>query len=261
MGRTDQVGVRSRSVLGSAVVVTTALVAGACGSAGDEPELALPEGWTLQLQADDDDASAELAIDFGSVAETAPEEQQAPAPEPPPSPTPTPTPEPPPEPATDAELARRWWQWAAAEPWSTSPLADPDGGDCHRNQPDDVWFLAPSVGGDAERACTIPRGRDVFVPVLVRWCDPEVECGFTDPQGAALLDDEGLTLVPVSNTAPYEVAGVADNPVTPSGEPMTVTDTGWWVRIPDLTPGNHELVVYGTSLELEVAVRYRIEVR
>ncbi len=262
MGRSDHSGVRSRSVLGSAVVVTTALLAAACGSQADEPELALPEGWTFQLQTDDEPAPA---IDFGAIAEAAvgqqvDEPEPAPLPEPDPTPTPEPTPEPPPEPATDDELARRWWQWAADEPWDTSPLADPDGTHCHRNQPDDVWFLAPSVGGEADRVCTIPPGRELFVPVLVRWCDPAGECGFTDPQGAALLDGRELALLPVSNTTPYEVAGTADNPVTPSSDPMRVTDTGWWVRIADLSPGRHELVVYGTSLELEVAVRYLLDV-
>ncbi len=265
MGRSDHRRVRSRSVLASAVVVATALVAGACGSQSEDPELALPEGWTFQVQADGAEPVDSVAIDFGVVAEAAapdadPPAEPAPLEDPEPEPTPEPPPEPAPEPASDAELARRWWQWAAAEPWATSPLADPDGGDCHRNQPDDVWFLAPSIGREAERGCAVPGGRELFVPVLVRWCDPADDCRFTDPQGAAVLDGDELALIPVSNAVPYEVAGAADNAVTPSSEAMTVTDTGWWARIPELTPGTHELVVYGSSLELEVAVRYVLEV-
>jgi hypothetical protein len=259
--------VGSRLVLGPAVAIAAALVISACGGGAQDSEYALPEGWTLDLGgaeaeptpvppagfAPPADPASVPPAGFAPPADPASSDGEAAAPA-------EPTPEPPPEPATDAELAERWWQWAALEAWDTSPLADLDGGDCNRNQPDDVWFLAPSIDGEAIRTCAVPADREIFVPVLARWCDPGGECSFTDPQGAALLDGTALDLIRVSNSTPYEIVGVIDNPVTPSDEPMPVIDTGWWVRVPPLGAGSHELVVYGSSLELEVTVSYDLTV-
>ncbi len=56
-----------------------------------------------------------------------------------------------------------WWQWCSAEPDDTNPVADMTGEICDKNQTDsDVWFLAGTFGGEAERTCIIPAGKAIF---------------------------------------------------------------------------------------------------
>ena len=264
MGPTDHSVVLIRLPLIASASLVAALIVGGCGAGSDPDDVTLPEDWSFNFAgetgtADDLDSAAPP-----SALAAPPQPAVSPAPaaalESTVVPSTEATPAPAPEPASSAELARRWWQWAAIEPWDTSPLSDSDGSDCGRNQPADVWFLAPSIGSEADRKCALPADRELFVPVLARWCDPDDECEFTAAKGAAVLDGETLDLEAVSNSSVYELVGSQDNPVTPSAEPMSVTDTGWWVRIAALDPGQHELVVYGTSLELETAVRYELTV-
>jgi len=42
---------------------------------------------------------------------------------------------------------------------------------CAINQEGSVWFLADQLGGREERTSTIPAGKAIFVPLLVRVCD------------------------------------------------------------------------------------------
>ncbi len=62
-------------------------------------------------------------------------------------------------------LAARWWQWGCPES-GRSPISDKTGALAGQNQPDDVWFLAGTFGGSAERHCTVPAGRPLFFPVF-----------------------------------------------------------------------------------------------
>ncbi|WP_246095077.1 hypothetical protein [Streptomyces roseicoloratus] len=63
-------------------------------------------------------------------------------------------------------LAARWWQWALSAPDDRSPVADRTGEHADWRQPDDVWFLAGTYGGQVVRRCEIPSDRPVFFPVL-----------------------------------------------------------------------------------------------
>ena len=42
---------------------------------------------------------------------------------------------------------------------------------CAVNQEGAVWFLADQLGGREERACSIPSGRTILIPLLVGECD------------------------------------------------------------------------------------------
>ena len=61
------------------------------------------------------------------------------------------------------ELASEWTNWLVAEPFATNPALDPDGRFCDLNQQGNVWFLASTFGGVADRTCEIPAGKAIFL--------------------------------------------------------------------------------------------------
>jgi hypothetical protein len=61
------------------------------------------------------------------------------------------------------ELASAWTNWLVKEPIATNPAFDVDGSLCGLNQEGDVWFLASTFDGVADRTCEIPAGKGVFL--------------------------------------------------------------------------------------------------
>jgi hypothetical protein len=60
-----------------------------------------------------------------------------------------------------------WWKWCMNNPTGTSASEDTTGEFCAKNQNDaDVWFLAGTFGGKAERNCNIPARRAIFFPIV-----------------------------------------------------------------------------------------------
>lgn len=62
-----------------------------------------------------------------------------------------------------AELVSKWTNWLVAEPIATNPAFDPDGRFCDKHQKGDVWFLASTFGGVADRTCEVPAGKAIFL--------------------------------------------------------------------------------------------------
>ncbi len=60
-------------------------------------------------------------------------------------------------------LVSEWTNWLTAEPIATNPAFDPDGRDCGRNQSGNVWFLASTFEGIADRSCEVPAGKALFL--------------------------------------------------------------------------------------------------
>lgn len=105
------------------------------------------------------------------------------------------------------ELTARWWQWALAIPSSVHPLSqkasDPTGANyCMVGQHGGAWFLGgifkvvdgppasvdtPSAGNggtmpdEITRACTIPLGTPILMPVLNAACDTAGEVASGNP--------------------------------------------------------------------------------
>lgn len=68
------------------------------------------------------------------------------------------------------ENVRNWLQWAMAQPDATGPITDQTGAACAVGQQGPVWFLAGNYGGSTVRECNIPAGKQLFFPLLNRWC-------------------------------------------------------------------------------------------
>jgi hypothetical protein len=76
---------------------------------------------------------------------------------------------------TYGEWSAKWWQWAMSIPTKDSPIVDKSDAKCAVGQNDpNVWFLAGTGGGEADRVCAIPAGKAIFFPVI------NVECSFTE---------------------------------------------------------------------------------
>lgn len=61
------------------------------------------------------------------------------------------------------DLVGEWWQWA----WENCcGMFDEGEVDCSLGQSGRVWFLAGTFGGTAERSCTIPRKKSLFIPLV-----------------------------------------------------------------------------------------------
>jgi len=72
---------------------------------------------------------------------------------------------------SQGEWSARQWQWLVSFPNEASPNADQTGARCGLGQSGPVFFLAGLVGpGPAERACTVPAGVAILLPVFGAEC-------------------------------------------------------------------------------------------
>ncbi|MFC8348873.1 signal protein [Streptomyces sp. NPDC057280] len=157
-------------------------------------------------------------------------------------------------------LQSRWWSWAASEPEATNPVADEDGGDCARNQPKDVWFLAGTFGTQAARSCPVPAGVPLAFPLVNRIGGP-ADCVLfmDDVKGTAVLDGEKVE-EDVYRGQAVTVESVAGNPVTGTDETFEGTGCGLWVQLPGLESGLHTLKIRGRSADFSTGVDYTLTV-
>lgn len=157
-------------------------------------------------------------------------------------------------------LQSRWWSWAASEPESTNPVADEDGGDCARNQPKDVWFLAGTFGTRAARSCPVPAGVPLAFPLVNRIGGPADCALFMDGvEGTAVLDGKKAE-ADVYRGQAVTVESVAGNPVTGTDETFEGTGCGLWVQLPGLDSGLHTLKIRGRAGDFATGVDYTLTV-
>jgi hypothetical protein len=161
-----------------------------------------------------------------------------------------------------AELQGRWWTWASMEPEGTNPVADPDGSQCARNQPTDVWFLAGTFGTHVARACTVPGTTPLAFPLVNLYGEADDCADFMSAaEGSAVLD--GRKILPDTYRGePIQVRGVAGNAVTGRSGTYAVTGCGLWAQVPPLKPGRHTLSLRGRSGDnFSVGVDYTLVVK
>ena len=178
-----------------------------------------------------------------------------------------------------AEWAIVWWQWVFAQPGTSNPVFDRTGLFCRNGQDpaSPVFFLAGNAGGTTERSeCTVPANKALFFPLV----NVAVDNATTkDPAQVATTDklrlianaflasivESELTVTidgqPVSGLArgkegPSQFTYVLpanDNFYSARGVPGlsgTIDPSftvGYWVLLPPLMPGNHDLKFGGHS--------------
>jgi hypothetical protein len=166
---------------------------------------------------------------------------------------------------TYSEWAAKWWQWALSIPQDRNPINDQTGKNCSVAQQGQVWFLAGTSGGRAERSCTIPQGKAIFLNILTGECNfkenPDIKTAAGLLPCAIALNNGGLVSVSidgtqVQNLEKYRVQSPPFNatfsskpiyPVTPG--PTVVAADGWYLMIKPLSPGKHTIVSKGSVIE------------
>jgi hypothetical protein len=160
-------------------------------------------------------------------------------------------------------LAARWVQWVAGVGMTHSPVDDPSGADAGVNQPGDVWFLAGTFGGKAERRCPVPAGLPLFVPAFNMWHTnaegppPRLPKAY----GHLIVDGAKADLDVIATPVPFLVAGAPDNPVTGTDRQVPTTVWGLWKRLEPFPPGRHEVGFSGgDGYGFTVTVTYQLDV-
>ncbi|GII56320.1 hypothetical protein Pth03_47090 [Planotetraspora thailandica] len=153
---------------------------------------------------------------------------------------------------TYRSLAERWWQWAASIPTPRNPLTDETGEFAAEGQPDDVWFLAGTMGGAVKRQCSIPSDQPIFFPMfnIVRGFrrtllfrgTPAPVC--PQASGSAELNGVSLPVYEVSNQKKFTINAVPESPLHFKGD-VTVKAWGLWGYLEPLDPGTYVLTFQG----------------
>lgn len=186
-----------------------------------------------------------------------------------------------------SEWSAKWWQWIISIPAKDSPSSDQTGQKCSIAQNDpNVWFLAQTASGSAERKCTLPKDKAIFIPILTGECDylsdPTItkesdlrKCALSGIQGAkisAMFDGRNL-----ENLEGYRVQSPLFDLVIPSdtgfgqgpvGTTRAVAD-GYYLMLEPLAPGRHTFQFSANAVDnptigtysFAFDVKYNIEVK
>lgn len=194
------------------------------------------------------------------------------------------------------ELGAKWWQWAFSFPADDVPFFNTGGKvDISEGQSGSVWFLAGMGGGmePVKRKGEIPAGTSLFFPLanLINDYPCPPEYGFEPDPGETLeafLQRTGNDfldyLVPEPSKLFAEIDGVsldnladyratsslfkftADPELAERGFDPCITGTlqdgvavGYWLLLPPLTTGTHELH-FGVRGEFLQDITYKIKV-
>ena len=209
----------------------------------------------------------------------------APAPAPASASARTPTPAPTPTPIVDAldfvadhsqlEWSEAYLQWIASFPHGGSPISDTTGALCGARQDGDVWFLAQSDStAPVVRACAVPTGKSLFVPVAVtleRSGNKEPDC----PSMARIAAD---TLMHHASRVSMTVDGLAvDNLEShriatgdcfalglrqaPRATLKGAVADGYYVMLKPLPAGPHTVAFSASFDDVVLSTTYRLDVR
>lgn len=163
---------------------------------------------------------------------------------------------------TYADWTTMWWQWLLSKPLNTNPAGDTTGVRCSLGQSGPVWFLAGTLGGAAERSCTIPAGKAILFPIL------NAECSYTEYPNLRTQSDLASCAKSIADTITnqhlridgVDVQGLQNYRVKsplftinfPEGNiygvkagPTQGYGDGYYVFLPPLTPGKHDIEFTG----------------
>jgi hypothetical protein len=173
---------------------------------------------------------------------------------------------------TYGEWTAQWWQWAYSIPEDRNPVADPTGENCDEGQSGPVWFLAGTFGGLNERSCEISAGKSILFPIMNAACStleyPELQTE-SALRSCAISANEGVTELmvtidgqPISEqqlrsyrvqSPLFELNLPEGNLISgQQGSTQAVSD-GFWVFLPPLAPGAHEIHFRGALVDFTTA--------
>jgi hypothetical protein len=172
----------------------------------------------------------------------------------------------------------KWWRWLLAIPKSVNPAVDPTGKYSASNQENpQFWFMSGTLGGAADRECTIPVSKGILLPIindeqsfaekpefkldseLVSLVKSEID-GVLE-MGAAI---DGKRLSDLSylrvQTHPFDVNLPVDNIWGVKAGPTRAAADGYWLFLKPLSVGKHTIHVFGRGAHFETEVKYLVTV-
>ncbi len=176
------------------------------------------------------------------------------------------------------EWTQKWWLWLLSIPKSVNPAADLTGIHSARNQDNpNVWFMAGTLGGSAERECTVPSSKAILLPII------NDEQSFAE-RPEFMLDSEIVSLVKSEidgvkemgltidgtkltglnqfrvQTKPFDVTLPVDNIWGVRAGPTRAAADGYWLFLKPLSVGNHTIHVFGRGAHFETEIKYHVMV-
>jgi len=153
-------------------------------------------------------------------------------------------------------------------PPSKNPIDDPDGAECARNQPKDLWFLAGTHGGTATRTCRLPSGTSIYFPVLNQICAASAgsgaaavdECTGAADQASATLDGHSLKITEADSGGVFDFVAKANSSTGFDQGSTHAVAWGLWVGPVPLTDGKHVLHFEAAAGSFSLAVTYHLQV-
>jgi hypothetical protein len=185
---------------------------------------------------------------------------------------------------TFTEWTVRWWRWYLSQPKSASPSndqaltnADPSRGQIFP----EVWFLAGTTGGFAERNTVVPRGRAILCPIInfeiSRAEDPSL---VTDDDLVSFARKDVDQILPLELTVddipfsvpflskfrissgPFDVTLPEGNIWGVKAGPTRAAADGYWLFLKPLSAGVHMMQFGGSCLAgtINIGAKYHLSI-
>jgi hypothetical protein len=175
---------------------------------------------------------------------------------------------------TYSEWSAEWWQWVYSLPADQHPLTDT--ADCSAGQSGKVWFLGGTytatqdvngnIFGEAERNCSVPSGKALYIPIVNAECNTIEDPAATDEdlrdcanflgdhiQNLAITVDDvelkNLQLYRVESP-PYSFGPLPANNLA-GGDAGAIVDSvgdGIYVMLAPLSKGKHTIHFEGAAI-------------
>jgi len=172
----------------------------------------------------------------------------------------------------------KWWQWFLSIPLDRHPACDKTGeyADVNQNDPN-VWFMAGTAGGIANRIISIPEGKAVLFPVinvttsylenpnlrtendLITFVNSHMKdiakkLAYVDGEEIMISEDNRVRSKPFDFTfPPNNIYGVG------SGKTKGVGD-GYWVFLKPLPSGIHTIRTSGACMSGRVQIDVNVQI-
>jgi hypothetical protein len=175
---------------------------------------------------------------------------------------------------SQVEWSQAYQQWIGAFARDASPISDTSGALCAARQDGEVWFLATSDGtGPVVRACTIPTGKTLFVPIVStsqRSGNREPDCASMSRLAAETISQQVSRLslavdgIPVEGLERHRLASDSCFSLglrqTPRLTARTAVGDGIYVMLRPLAPGAHTIVIGAKFGNATLSTTYRLDV-
>jgi hypothetical protein len=165
-----------------------------------------------------------------------------------------------------------WWRWFLSIPNGNNPVHDKSGEKSTVGQTDpNVWFLAGTIGGTAERTVALPAGKALLFPVInitISYSEnpnmktEEELISFAKSHISDIVKKEasidGVELV-ISEanrvrSPPFDFSFPEDNIYgVPGGYTKGVGD-GYWLFLKPLSQGKHNIRTFGSCMSGRVQI-------